>query len=232
MNLDTRPSADFRALQIVYQPQLQRTYSSFRQKAGPLAPGKRAERERTIGKALEYWDEKRLEELFCDVYATFVTGPAYYFSCVDMAVKSVLEPFHVDVRDEHPPMAARVHVCHGALTSLLTGVVSVGAHCTRHMECACTQTSWREMYKLDFCADALLDCLTDAANQSIERFLPQARRYEEPSAVVNVGQEDSGVMSLEDALNAGSRILLANADHYAQWDRSMLGCLMAEKSDL
>lgn len=65
---------------------------------------KRAERFR---QTLRYWNTYRLEELFCDIFATVVAGPAHLLSWVDISVTSPRNPYHVDHGDEHPPNAAR-----------------------------------------------------------------------------------------------------------------------------
>ncbi len=93
-------------------------FSDFRRQAGPLGPSEKAERDRAINAAQRYWDSKRLDELFADIFAVFVCGPAYYVSCVDMAVSLDSKPFEVNFMDEHPPAAARVLVSHNALSSI------------------------------------------------------------------------------------------------------------------
>jgi len=60
---------------------------------------------------LAYWDTLRLQELFCDIFATVVTGPAYLFSWVDVSLTSLDGPYSVALDDEHPPNAARTQAC-------------------------------------------------------------------------------------------------------------------------
>ncbi len=73
---------------------------------------KRAERFR---QTLRYWSPYRLQELFCDIFATVVAGPAHLLSWVDISVTSPRNPYHIDLADEHPPNAARTHACMLAL---------------------------------------------------------------------------------------------------------------------
>jgi hypothetical protein len=73
---------------------------------------KRAERFR---QTLRYWNPLRLAELFCDIFATIVAGPAHLLSWVDISITSPRNPYHVDLVDEHPPNAARTHACMLAL---------------------------------------------------------------------------------------------------------------------
>jgi hypothetical protein len=60
---------------------------------------------------LAYWNTYRLQELFCDIFATVVTGPAYLFSWVDLSLTSLDGPYSVVFDDEHPPNAARTQAC-------------------------------------------------------------------------------------------------------------------------
>lgn len=73
---------------------------------------RRAERFR---QTLRYWSSYRLEELFCDIFATVVAGPAHLLSWVDISVTSPRNPYHVDLGDEHPPNATRTDACMLAL---------------------------------------------------------------------------------------------------------------------
>jgi hypothetical protein len=60
---------------------------------------------------LVYWNTYRLQELFCDIFATVMTGPAYLFSWVDLSLTSLDGPYSVVREDEHPPNAARTQAC-------------------------------------------------------------------------------------------------------------------------
>ncbi len=64
---------------------------------------------------LLYWNNFRLEELFCDIFASMVAGPAYLFSWVDVSLTSLSGPYEIDLNDEHPPNAARTQACMLAL---------------------------------------------------------------------------------------------------------------------
>lgn len=199
-------------------------YFGFSQQAGPMSPNKKAERDRAIDEAITYWDEKRLEEIFCDIYATIVVGPVHYFSCTDMALRSAVNPFFVDVQDVHPPLAARVYVCDTALSS---------AH-QNNLVVLTTRSTWRAYigtlgrnagFQL-ICAPELLDRLTEAAIRSIETFLPDVQRYDRTSTVsvgTDLASQDN---SLEDILNAATRVLLASPNQYAAWEEKVLKALL------
>lgn len=73
---------------------------------------KRTERLRQV---LLYWNTYRLGELFCDIFATIVTGPVYLFSWVDISLTCLSGPYDTDLADVHPPNAARTQACMLAL---------------------------------------------------------------------------------------------------------------------
>jgi len=204
-------------------------FADFRQKVGPMAPGKRAERNRAIEDALRYWQVQRLDEVFCDIYATFVSGPVYYFSCVDMTLRRDRDPFRVDIGDVHPPLAARVYVCHRALAPV---------HQNEHVM-VITRNTWNthasalgRNAEFEFiCADALLDRIEETAIRSIEKYLPGARRYEKPLPPMSDTEQVARSESLEDVLNIGARILLTNPDRYADWEKEALEVLMDENGE-
>ena len=125
--------------------------------------------------ATQYWSESRLEELFCDIFATYVLGPAHYASFVDLALRTNYNPFRV-LPDAHPPLAARVRACYETLASahrseaLVTTLHDAWAvhergHGTNH-EYALT------------CGNAVLDALRDEALRCIAAYLPSAVRYD------------------------------------------------------
>jgi hypothetical protein len=64
---------------------------------------------------LLYWNTYRLQELFCDIFATVATGPAYLYSWIDLSLTSLDGPYYVALDDEHPPNAARAQACMLAL---------------------------------------------------------------------------------------------------------------------
>lgn len=194
-------------------------FAEFRRKAGPLTPEQRDERERAINEALEYWEIKRLSELFCDIYATFVCGSAHYVSCVDMGLRFDRDPFQIDDSDVHPPVSARVYACYRSLTSdqqnekVAIAVFNV----------------WKSYEKLKlgntafelFCSNALLDRLVEAAIQCIEQKLPAAKRYSTLLSPKKDAEKISEESSLEDILNRGTNLLFTQQERYASWEREV-----------
>lgn len=198
-------------------------FSEFQQQAGPLTPEEMAERNRIIDEALNYWKLERLDEVFSDIFATFVCGPAYYLSSVDMALTLAGNPFDVDPIDVHPPPAARVHVCHKALAShyLNESPISL-VHDTWNDY---TRTLGRSSQFELTCAPELLDRLVQTSMQSIETRLPEAKRYEHPLPIQTGSVEIPSDATLEILLNQGGQILLTKPDCYEDWEKEALQVL-------
>jgi hypothetical protein len=68
-------------------------FARHRAQAGMLSPEKRAAREAGINNAESYWTHERLAEVFCDIFATIVCGPAHYVSFVDIGLRHQVGPF-------------------------------------------------------------------------------------------------------------------------------------------
>ena len=197
-------------------------FEELRRQGGPLTPEKRAKRDQELAIAAAYWSEPRLEEMFCDVYATYVLGPAHYASFVDLALRTNHNPFGL-LADAHPPLAARVRACYEALTSPQRGEPLVlalrdawGVHERGH--------STNHFYALT-CSNRLLDALRDEAIRCIAAFLPTAVRYDRvmvPGAMVGSAIEPGA--SLEHLLNLAAQMLFLNPENYDTWEVDARTC--------
>ena len=171
------------------------------------------------GDSLEYWEIGRLGELFCDIFATFVCGPAHYVSCIDMGIRSDCDPFLVDDGDAHPPFSARVYVCCKSL-NIIYGNEPVVAMARDAWE-SCEGTRDRdEVFEL-VCSEALLDCLVDASLRCIQELLPNAKYYSTPLPRDEELEHITEEMSLEDMLNRGAKILFMYPERYAGWEEKI-----------
>jgi hypothetical protein len=191
-------------------------FTAFRQNVGPMAPGQKAERDRAINNALEYWHMRRLDELFCDIFGTFVCGPAHYFSCVDMGVRLGSDPFHVDLEDEHPPLSARVYACYGSLAPAHQSehvVISAHGVWNTHLGAHARNAEFELV-----CATALLDRLVEAAIRKIEELLPNTPRYDEPLPSDEEIEQIHPDASMENILNRVAVILQTQPERYADWE--------------
>lgn len=58
-----------------------------------------------------YWNEERVEEIFCDLFATHVSGPAFVCSWLDLTTRLERKLYRVDETDVHPPDGFRADAC-------------------------------------------------------------------------------------------------------------------------
>lgn len=198
-------------------------FTNLRQGVGLMDPSKRAERERDIDEAQIYWNADRLNEFFSDIYATYICGPAFYYSSVDMAIKLISDPFIINPIDVHPPLAARVYACRKAINT---------GHQDEPLVIA-SQTIWNNYIRTFprnarfsfICADSLLDRLVEASIQCIAELLNSVMPFGEPLPSANdLLQIPSGV-TLESILNRAGKILLLMPDRYADWEKEALKSL-------
>ena len=205
-------------------------FSELRQNVGPMAPQKRKERDHMIEDAIDYWGVERLNEIFSDIYATFVCGPAYYFSCVDIAIRMGSNLFRIDATDVHPPWATRVYACHKTLLPIYQNEDVVIS--TQNIWDAYTSAQQKNPYLEIICPRALIYQLVDMANQSIEQLLPDAQRFSEPIPDSSKLKDFSPSETLENILNKWSKILLTEPENCAEWEKNVFKILQIHKGDV
>jgi hypothetical protein len=191
-------------------------FNELRQKAGPITPERKIERNQQIDQAVQYWNTDRLNEIFCDIFGTFACGAAHYISCVDMGLRSGHKPFDVDFGDEHPPLSARVYACYKTLIPNQQNERSV---ITIRRAWENYKKAYTQEYDFNLiCSEALLDLIVKEAIYNIVNFMPNSHRYE-------VSLPDNGQIheipldaSLEDLLNWAAHILLTCPECYEAWE--------------
>lgn len=196
-------------------------YHSLQNRAGPLSPAQQTERQRFINAAIDYWNDIRLEELFCDIYATYVTGPAHYYSCIDMALRAEQDPYEVILSDEHPPLAARVKVSKNGLPAIYDHCQLVDMIDKLWSTHIVNFTSNRN-YDL-FCQDNLLEELTVIAIEAIGKYRPNLKRFD--GQITNLLGKPNESYSVEEILNIGTNLLLTQPQLYHAWEKLILAHL-------
>jgi hypothetical protein len=190
-------------------------FAELARRAGPLTPERRAARESRLAEAATFWSEARLAEIFCDVLATVVCGPAHYLSFVDLAFRDGRNPFGAHA--SHPPLAARVRACERTLTlpHQREPVVEQlrAAWATHERE----HTASHE-YEVA-CSASLIDALVHASLEGISAALPGCQPFTQPlSHPDQIGiREASG--TLEELLNRAAVLLVLVPGRYAEWER-------------
>ena len=195
-------------------------FRALDQAGGFMTHAEREERKKQISQARAYWTIRRLAEIFCDIFATHTTGPAYYFLCVDMAIRHRDDPFEIDLTDEHPPMAARVFVCRTALTpAQFTSEVGqkVSALWEEHLR---SKTSSAE-FRL-WCGDSLLEGLVNEIITSLSRS-GAFRGY--TGSGYHSQLTPTPDVNLEELLNESVRMLLHDPNTYEAWEQPYIDAL-------
>jgi hypothetical protein len=201
-------------------------FAGLRQGPGPVNPEQRAERDRTLLEAEHYWEDRRLDEIFCDIFATYTCGPAHCFSCVDMAVRSGAAPYALNLADVHPPLAARVEAC--ARTVL-----------PEHQGCRISRRTdriWADYVKRylqrgkypQYCPAALLEGLVDEAIEAIKAHLPAANCYAGPLPDAPTATGGPTDPSLAHWLNYGVTLLLTAPADYPDWEKQAFAKLLGQ----
>ncbi|WP_375478941.1 hypothetical protein [uncultured Nostoc sp.] len=194
-------------------------FSLLRKKTGFIPP----DQDKVYKRAAGYWDDKRLEELFCDIFGTWSCGIAHYVSCVDMGLLYEDDPHKINFDDEHPPMCARVYICWITLTKLqqLEDLTKVA------------ESSWIEHLKMYaenpdhrlICHKNLLNSFVETAVSKIEEYLPNSKRYDTDLPNDTEIEQFNSNLSFEDILNRAAKILLMFPERYTVWETNAMNFL-------
>ncbi len=195
-------------------------FRTLEQAGGFLGPAEREERRKQMNQALGYWTTRRLAETFCDIFATYTTGPAYFYSCVDMAIRYRDDPYEIDISDEHPPMAARVSVCRKALSSDHVNS-EIGQRASALWDEHVRSKKSSSEFRL-WCGDELLE---NIVNQSVGALsgLGAFRRYSGTGYHPHMAPVSD--INLEELLNESVRMFLRDPGGYAAWERPFVDAI-------
>jgi len=167
---------------------------------------------------LAYWDTFRLQELFCDIFATVVTGPAYLFSWVDVSLTSLDGPYSVALDDEHPPNAARTQAC---LLSLHDGyAASPLKTLTNDLWERFLDRRHRSPLYDQYCPFDLVLAIVRTSQSEIQRLGFPA--YQTPIPVPPASLSYTGMDNLAELVNAAVVNLLFERTGFVTWQKSMI----------
>ena len=194
-------------------------FSALRNETSP----RRSEQDETYKRAIDYWNDMRLEEIFCDIFATWTCGIAHYVSCVDMGLLYECDPHEINFDDEHPPMSSRVYVCREALIDIqrkenLTEIARVSW--SDHLKTYSENPDFRLI-----CSQKLLRKLVKVSISKIEEYLPNAKRYDASLPSDTYVEDLNSTLSFEDILNRATKILLLFPEKYSEWEGKVIQLL-------
>jgi hypothetical protein len=189
-------------------------FENLRRQLGPTQPGIRAAQLKRFREAEEFWTDRRLEELFCDLFAQYVNGCANIVSMIDLSMAKGRPTYEMDDSD-YPPDAARVRVC-----ALLLTADQASDAATKHL-----LTEWREyaqqftdsqLYR-DACPENLLRQLGESVFASLASELPNLSKMQRPPPDVQVAFAPAKTISFEDAIHQGCAVLAWRRDNFESW---------------
>ena len=198
-----------------------RSFVALERAAGRLTPSERVDRLRQIRQAATYWNLDRLNELFGDIFATYVLGPAHYYSCVDLAMRYSDDPHDIDLSDVHPPFGTRITACRLTVPEdQRSHTVSTAA--TDLWSEYCRRSTPTNEYRLTS-PDHLIQELVTVAREILEAngYPPYTPWHDAPS--LHLGSD----MNLEHILNEATLFLIEHANSYDVWERRVLPYVFA-----
>jgi hypothetical protein len=188
-------------------------FESERHKLGPMLPAQRAKRLRQIDDAASYWDEHRLVEMFCDVFASYTCGAVNVLSMVDLSRANTMDPYAVDC--DYPPHATRISVSYLALSEEQrkgAGVSEVWSD-WQQMEARLPVTN---EFKA-FCPDALVARLAARSVDLIAQYQPGTPRQNIPPAPPDQALQAANAEDLCDAAMSGLTVIWHTPHLYDRW---------------
>ncbi len=188
-------------------------FAAEKLKIGPLPPSLRKTRSDELDLAVVYWDETRLAEIFCDVFAGHACGSANLLSTIDLARASGLRPCSVD--HPYPPHATRVGVSYAALTAAQQNqpLVATAWHGWRQFE-----GHWPKPTRFQvFCPQGLVDLLARVSNNLIAQFAAATPRQTALLPSLAVAQAAQPGDDLEQIVTNGMVVLWETPDDFQVW---------------
>lgn len=196
---------------------VKRHFAQLKQQAGPIPPAQKALRDQELDRAASSWSALWLAEIFCDLFAGYVCGPANLASMVDLGRAQGFPPYLL-ASNSHPPNGGRVIASYFALSDQQR----------QHPTVQKIHDAWQNFaraftpdqnYKLR-CAEDLLKSLAAAVNALIAQHLPNVPRYTKLPPDLAAARNVKAGIELEDLINAGVTILFEAPDEFPKWQQA------------
>ncbi|MCI0534245.1 MAG: hypothetical protein L0Z50_03350 [Verrucomicrobiales bacterium] len=196
---------------------VKRHFAQLKQQAGPIRPAQKALRDQELNHAAKSWGALWLAEIFCDLFAGYVCGPANLASMVDLGRAQGFPPYLL-ASNSHPPNCARVSASYFAL----------GEQQRQHPTVQKIHNAWQNFargftpgqdYKLR-CAEDLLRSLAETVNALIAQHLPTIPHYMSTPSDLAAARTVKAGIELEDLINAGITVLFEAPHEFPAWQRS------------
>jgi hypothetical protein len=191
-------------------------FDALRKAIGPVTEEQKQRQIEALDNAQEFWDDSRLAELFCDLFAQYVAGCANMISMIDLSMAEGQAACNTDVPG-YPPDAARVKVCEYALTpeqAASDEVKDLLAGWEVYAEVDNADSFYR-----DVCSEKLLRRFTAVTLELLGRLMPSTPRNIAlmPDIKEVLGPYQS--LTFEEVTRRAITVLMKRPDIYDSWWR-------------
>lgn len=194
-------------------------FQQYEKKNSGIKKNRNEDTKKMTKRAISYWDELRLDELFADIYAAFISGPIYYENVINMVMKEEGSHFDLKESDEHPPSGVRAQVCELVCSRpwlenrefvILKDIFSK------------IRSNTKIPYDTEIiCPMNLLKELVCTSIQSIYDNIPEAIIFE--PIILEEGTSSDKIPFFVKTLYKGLSIKLQNKEEYNLWEKDAIG---------
>jgi hypothetical protein len=188
-------------------------FESEKTKLGPIDRDHRNRQLEAYDDAIDYWTPYRLAELFCDLFAGYVCGPANVISIMDLAMCRGLLP--TDLLVEHPASAVRVNACLHLLTAEQADQDLIKEAVVEWNQYAGQYSTAKGFNTL--CPPQLIELLAKKTEELIAQKLPQVPRYRGLLPTLEQAMAIGEGFNLEEIINAGFTVMMEEPDAFPAW---------------
>ena len=192
-------------------------FAHLKQQNAPISPDQKVLRDKELDGAAASWGGLWLAEIFCDLFAIYVCGPAYLALMVDLGRARGAPPFTL-TSNSHPPNGARVLASYLALTDQQRQHPTVQKIYAAWQNFTNSFTPGQD-YRLR-CSEELLRSLTQKVHALLAQYLPDVPRYAKTPTDLAAARNVQAGIPLEELINAGVSILFEAPDEFAAWQKS------------
>jgi hypothetical protein len=189
-------------------------FDDLARRLGPMQPNLRDAQLKRFKKAHDFWSDRRLEELFCDLFAQYIGGCANVISMIDLSMAQGRPTFEMENQD-YPADAARVRACELALNAQQSADPQTRDLMIEWEEYA--QRFTDSQFYHDACPKELLRQLGEVVFTKLGTELPKLPRLTLPPPDVNVAFTPVKQTTLEDAIQQGMSVLSWRRDNFDSW---------------
>jgi hypothetical protein len=206
--------AEFPSILGVMLGVVRRYFDELRHRLGPTQPESRYVQLKRFQDAEDFWNDRRLEELFCDLFAQYLCGCANIISMIDLSMaegRPVSDTGDLD----YPPDGARVRACAMMLNPDQAGEASMH-ELQEEWEDYAQQFNHSLLFR-DSCAEPLLRELGQSVFAALAAEMPALRKCDDPLPDVKEAFVPSNTVVFEKAIQQGFAVLAWRRDNFESW---------------